>query len=559
MEINTNSIIDTCSLSLFGFKNITEVSKFRLLPRTAQSNYLTKYISPCIRAMNNKDILYFFNVKTGTWVLVDKPQYENYIYDFLLNSATKIKKIMKREEVEDDIIVKTRGLCDMFDNRAFIDDLIKRSFTKLYDTTFLPLLNASKNYLPIKGGKKINLETLEVSERLVTDYFTYECPVDYLKDSATPNAEKFFTQLFPNKENREYVRKVLGYQLTADTSAQVFFIWYGFGSNGKSLLFKILESILGPQYCQVDKAIFVKAKKDAGQASPEIMHLLGKRSGCYSEGETADNMEMNEAGLKQISGEDKLNGRSLFGSPTEFYPYIKINMATNFVPSLSAEPAMKRRLRYIFFDNVFVETPTKPNEHKIDVEFAEKLTKEFLSEVFTWIARGSKEYFKDKKIIMTPEYTQRTEKILMDGDSIECFIKRQIVKTKDDKHTITKNGIFEAYKMYCNNNSQRCITRSTLWARLAQNGFNTRGLHGYDVFYGIQIKEIQDASEGLDNGITNEKDELIKTLEKEIEELKKTAEYYKSKKKDRKNKAKPEPVEHEQTEEELEAELARII
>ena len=561
MEINTNSIIDNCSITHFAFKNIKEISKFRLMERTEQSNFMTKYISPNIRVISEKKgMLYYYNNKKLIWVLIDKPQYDNYIYDFLLNSNKEIKTILRRvaEEVEDDVATKTRALCALFDNRTYIDDIIARSFTKLYDSRFLPLLDASRDYLPIKNGKKINFQTLDISDRTAKDYFTYECPVDFLgENTKTPNADKFFTDLFPNELNREYVRKSLGYQLTADTKAQVFFIWYGYGSNGKSLLFKILECILGPQYCQVDKSVFVKGKKDKGAATPELMHLLGKRSGCYSEGETADNMEMNEAGLKQISGEDKLTGRALYGNQVEFYPYIKINMATNYIPSLSADDAIKRRLRYIFFDRIFKSNPTKNNELKIDIEFGHKLTHDYLSEVFTWIIKGSKEYFKDKQIKMSPEFEQRTIKALEEGDSIETFIKRQLVKTGNDKHTITKNSLFEAYKIFCNNNSQRCITRSTLWARMSQNGFLTRCLHGYDVYTGFTLKSEIDASTSdcLDYGIKNEKDELIESLQKEIEELKSKLMKGKSKKK---KKSKPEEPK-EPTESELEEELNNLI
>ena len=81
---------------------------------------------------------------------------------------------------------------------------------------------------------------------------------------------------------------------------------------------------------------------------------------------------MNEGSIKRISGEDKITGRYLFSNQVEFYPYIKLNMATNFVPSFGADEAMKRRLRYLFFDRKFVSNPTKSNEIKIDIEFAEK-------------------------------------------------------------------------------------------------------------------------------------------------------------------------------------------
>jgi len=46
---------------------------------------------------------------------------------------------------------------------------------------------------------------------------------------------------YPKEENREYVRKVLGYTITGDTKARKFFHWYGYGSNGKTQIFKLLN------------------------------------------------------------------------------------------------------------------------------------------------------------------------------------------------------------------------------------------------------------------------------------------------------------------------------
>lgn len=84
------------------------------------------------------------------------------------------------------------------------------------------------------------------------------------------------------------------------------------------------------------------------------MALLGKRTGIYSESETADNIEMNEGSIKRIFGKDKITSRYLFSNQVEFYPYIKLNMATNFVPSFGADTAIKEDLDiYFLIENLF--------------------------------------------------------------------------------------------------------------------------------------------------------------------------------------------------------------
>jgi P4 family phage/plasmid primase-like protien len=565
MNFENNSIIENINEKLKKLKiqKLKDFKNFMLKTKTEQADIIMTQMKEYIIA--NDKIIYYYNEKLRLWLEVDENQYNKYIYDFLLNTTKHIRNLMKNEDLEDEEKAKiNKFLSGCFDEDKYITTIIKRSFTLLYNSNFIPLLDSAKEFFPIKNGRKINFKTLEITQRTNKDFFTYESPVDFV--DKTPNADKFFEQLFTNQENREYVRRVLGYTITAETFAQVFFIWYGFGSNGKSLLSKILELILCKQYCQCDENIFIKNKKQSGQATPELMNLLGKRGGFYSEGETADNVEMNEGSLKRISGEDKLTGRYLFSNTIEFYPYIKLHMLTNFIPSLSADNAMKRRIRYLFFDNKFVNNPLKPNEFKIDLEFTDKIQKEYLPEVFSWIAKGAFEVYKTKDINMSNEYISRTNKLLDEGDSIECFIKRKIIKTDKYEDTIKKNELFDFYKSFCNENSQRCIARSTLWARISQNGFNTRTLHGCDVYFGISInfknnEEVNPIDYGLENNnieLNDDKDLKISNLENKLKELEAQLLKLQSPKAEEHIIELNKPYEKELTDEELEKELEEL-
>ena len=57
----------------------------------------------------------------------------------------------------------------------------------------------------------------------------------------------------------KYLQKILGYSLTGETNAQSFFIFWGRGSNGKSLLLNLLDKILDKAYKPPSKEIFVKS------------------------------------------------------------------------------------------------------------------------------------------------------------------------------------------------------------------------------------------------------------------------------------------------------------
>ena len=288
-----------------------------------------------------------------------------------------------------------------------------------------------------------------------------------------------------------------------------------------------MEKILCKQYHQCDQSIFIKTSKGSkGQATPELMALLNKRMSVYSEGESSDKIEMNSAGLKQISGEDSLCGRELYGNQITFTPYTKLHMLTNFTPPLNAEFAIKQRLRYIFLDSEFVDNPDKNNKNqfKKDKNFTDQLETIYLSEVFTWIAKGACEIYKTMSIDMPEDFQIRTDAMLNNEDSIKTFTDRKIYITNIKSDIIKKNDIFEAYKNFCNNNSQRCQPRSSLFNRLEHLKITTSILHGYDVYRGIKLVKIEENE--LDKGIFDDDDDpkvnyelLYNNAKKQIEEL----------------------------------------
>jgi hypothetical protein len=80
----------------------------------------------------------------------------------------------------------------------------------------------------------------------------------------------------------------------------------------------LMEAILSENFPhQCDKSIFIKTQKGHG-ASPEKVTFIGKRGAVYSEGETADEIELNISSVKEITGEDMIYARGLFKDPVNF-------------------------------------------------------------------------------------------------------------------------------------------------------------------------------------------------------------------------------------------------
>jgi P4 family phage/plasmid primase-like protien len=526
------------------FKNMEDVKQFVAMTKTKFTKYFYELVKNSIKIIGKEQDVYYFDSTSLLWCCVTREVYESAmavyfdeISDQLNSSFVKFRreinnaggdedeKIQKElKEIKATVVAKQKEL----DSTIYIKTIIERSCGLLQDNKFATKLNSMNDYLPILDGNKISLITGEISERTKNDLFSMESPVRLVTE--TKHADKFFSQVMPNKDEREYLRKVLGYMLTGNMDARCFFIWYGDGSNGKTVIMKLMKAILQKLYHQTSKGIFMKGSQEKTEgASPDKIALIGVRCATYSEGETSDDIDINESFLKMVSGKDEINARPLFRAPLTFFPICKLNLLTNYKPDLNGDKSIIERIRYLFFNSSFVPNPDKKkiNEFKKDDDFIDSLMGEYLSEVFSWILKGSIAYYKDKQITPPKSFQDRTNAFFEQQDSITSFLTNKVSLTDNRKNYIKKSAIFSIYNEYCNDNSLRCHRRSTLFKRLEDLNLQVTTLNGYDIYRGIVLvkhDDIADESTEVENksvDIALECAKVLHNIKSDVTEIKK--------------------------------------
>jgi P4 family phage/plasmid primase-like protien len=435
------------------FKDLKELQKILRMNKTDFADHFYNTMKDKIKIVGNDQDVYFYDQELKLWISKTREVYNAFVCDYLNDTGKAMFKFYKKLEADseddiDDEMMKLKADINLmrkhFDSSEYISAIQKRSTGKFQNNEFVTTLNMKHDFLPIQNGKKVNLITGEIDDRKEDDYFTFECPVNIVDN--TEIADKFFTQIMPNDEHREYLRLILGYLLTGNMDARKFFVWYGDGSNGKSVIMKLMDKILGRLYHQCGKGIFMKVGNETAEgASPDKVALIGVRAGFYSEGETADNIDLNESFLKMVSGKDKINARALFRAPLTFYPVCKLNLATNYKPDVNGDKSIKERIIYIFFDSSFVDNPNpkRKNEFLKDDDFVDSLFEQHLSQIFSWILKGSIQYYKTKTIVPPSEFAERTNKIFSLQDSITSFFENRLELTNNDKDYMKRGELFE--------------------------------------------------------------------------------------------------------------------
>lgn len=531
--------------------NIDELKEFCDMSNTDFSFFFYNLVKDDIKIIGKESDVYYYNNEKSLWCCLTKEVYitsmvicfskigmqlDTFFTRFKFELLSQYKRVDKvLEEKVDYIGQSVKHMVGKLDKMTFIKDILERSLGMLQDNEFVTKLNTMHDYFSILNGNKINLITGEVTKRTKEDLFDIECPVELTE--STEHAEKFFKEIMPIDEEREYLRSILGYMLTGNMDARCFFIFYGTGANGKSVVMKLMDAMMKKLYHQTSKGIFMKGSQEKVDGpSPDKIALIGVRCGFYSEGETADEIDINESFLKMVSGKDKINARALFKAPLTFYPVCKLALASNYKPDLQGDDSIRDRIRYIFFESRFTDKPdkNKKNEFKRDDEFVDLLLTKYLSEVFTWIVKGSQNYYKTKTITPPKSFLDRTNLFFEQQDSITSFINNKLVITENEKDYLRRGELFEIYKTYCNNNSQRCQPRSTVFKRMDDLKIITAKKDGYDVFRCVKIANGENEEPSMfikENDkaeyiraeefkkITDDKNNEIMLLKKQIEEM----------------------------------------
>jgi putative DNA primase/helicase len=131
----------------------------------------------------------------------------------------------------------------------------------------------------------------------------------------------------------EFFHKLAGYATMGEKKHHMFVIATGGGRNGKGTFFRTTRSILGDFYWTIKSDLLLDSKQVRNTAgpSPEIMAMRYRRIVVASE--TDQHKYIAAAAVKEYSGGDDLNARSLFDEEINYIPSHILWMQTNHVPA----------------------------------------------------------------------------------------------------------------------------------------------------------------------------------------------------------------------------------
>jgi P4 family phage/plasmid primase-like protien len=232
-------------------------------------------------------------------------------------------------------------------------------------------------------------------------------------------------------------QSMCGYTLLGTNPRQVMFILYGRGRNGKSKTIEVLARIFA-DYAVNIAADSLMAKRFENARS-DLARLSGARLATAAEG--AEGAKMDEAIIKQITGEYVITVRKLYENEFEFTPVAKIWMTTNHEPVIpGTDDGIWRRIWMVPFS---VQIP----EEKCDPDIAAKLLSES-SGILNWCLAGLSRYYANGNRLVQPrKVLQATANLRTVSDTVGLFLATECAF--EAGASLSRSAFREMFEKWC--------------------------------------------------------------------------------------------------------------
>ncbi|WP_116789902.1 DNA primase family protein [Flavobacterium psychrotrophum] len=406
-----------------------------LLNVTNQENY-----SLC----RKNEVVYLFNGEY--WQQLDTPIFKDFLGEVALQSGT-----------------------DKYDARffQFKDDLLKQFMS---DASLKEIHLPEKVLINLKNGTfEISEQNQELRGFNKSDFMTYQLPFSYDSSARCPKFTNFLNQVLPDKELQLVLAEYLGYIFIRNKVLKLekVLILYGSGANGKSVLFEIINALVGKQNISVYSLQSLTDSKGYNRAM--ISHKLLNYA-------TEINGKLDTAVFKQLCSGEPVEARLPYGMPLTIEDYARLIFNCNELPKeIEHTDAYFRRFLIIPFKI------TIPPE-KQDKELATKIIEDELSGIFNWIIEGLQRLLANRNFTHSSIIENQVKKYRVENDSILMFLEEENYE-KSILENIKLAALYLDYKIFCQTNGFIASAERAFSKKLDSLGYERKRTSlGYSIY-----------------------------------------------------------------------------
>lgn len=315
-----------------------------------------------------------------------------------------------------------------------------------------------------------------IREFQAKDNIRYQLSFRYDAEAKCPNFDTFLEQVLPDRFSRDVLAEFIGSSFIRNEvlKTEKALILYGSGANGKSVVFEIVNALLGKD--NITNFSLSNLTDDNGYYRAK---LQGKLLNYTSEIQGAMNINV----FKQLVSGERVEARSPYGQPFIIYNYGKFMFNCNTLPtSVEHNNAFYRRFIILPF-NV-----TIPDSQQ-DKELSSKIISKELPGIFNWILKGLDRLIENKKYTDCVESDIQINEYRKQSNNVELFIDESGYDISIDEQVPLKL-IYSDYKEFCLNNGYRSIPNNKFSDYLKKLGFEAKRINIGTIIYAKKVSNI---------------------------------------------------------------------
>ncbi len=324
----------------------------------------------------------------------------------------------------------------------------------------------------LNGTFEISAESQDIRKFRAADFLTHQLQFKYDKEAAAPQFQAYLDRVLPEKELQDIVAEYFAYIFTRHLKLEKALLLYGTGANGKSVLFDVMNALLGRE----NTANYSLSDLMEEHNRAQIAHKLLNYGSEINASITRDIFKI------LVSGEP-IMARLKYGNSFLMERYAKLCFNCNELPKdVEQSEAYFRRFVIIPF------RVTLP-ESEWDVELAQKIVRDELAGVFNWVLAGLKRLLKQKKFTESEIVKEMISAYKRESDSVACFLRDEnwAQDPHNPDHTEKLKRLHMAYTSYCREAGYRPLGRNNFGKRLEANGIVRKaGGHGQEFYISYQ-------------------------------------------------------------------------
>lgn len=328
-------------------------------------------------------------------------------------------------------------------------------------------IQSGKHLIPFRNGlfdiQKF-LATGEVTLQPHTPNYvsTYCLPFDFDPIATAPTYERVANASFGDSEKKKLWEEIIGVHLYQPFPLEHFFMFQGEGSNGKSVLIRVLTSLLGAEnVSSVPLECFHPENFSFSKTYGKVANIIPDQH---------DIEDINEGLLKQFVTREPMTFNRKFKEPFTALPTAFLTICCNSLPRfVDKTDGIWRRLLVFHF-------PNQVSEADRDTRFISDTfwsASGELAGVFNLALAGLRRVVDNGRLSIPASMDADKAKLRVDGDNIAAFLAECVTPSPNTR--IASVDVYRAYKRFAEENGTRPVATSRFASRM-QVGLKKRGI-----------------------------------------------------------------------------------